>query len=242
MNASKATTRRTLALRAFPPRWRERHGDELLYVSGEMATSDHHATWGELFDIVRGGITVRFEDRPPLRIRAAYRWFEKPVPPKWHAWMRDDLRSWSFGYRRGLQGMFPVWLFFLFTVLVGASGRTQALVTFGFLLVFFVASGPFQARRVRKRMNVKLGYDIVASGPWPLPIPEVISVPVPPLPARRMPYVVYAVPLGVWSLIAGPALIAGAAISNAPNRSIGPITFLPIRTRHSRPTKSRPSP
>ena len=216
-----------LALRAFPPRWRERHGDELLHVSGELALStERDPGWGEFVDIVRGGLAVRIEDRPPLRVRAAYRWFEKPVPVRWHAWMRDDLRGRFLGYRRNLRAMLPIWLVTVFGAAIGpASGRSQALASGAILFTIFIATGPFQARRTRKRMNAKIGYDITATGTLAPPTP--IPPPVVRRPAPRMPYVPYAIPFAVWSLISGVSLVAGAAISNAPNRSIGPVTFSP---------------
>jgi hypothetical protein len=52
-------------------------------------------------------------------------------------------------------------------------------------------------------------------------------VPVLRRPNARAPYVRYATPFAVWASVAGTALIAGAAISNAPHRSIGPVTFSP---------------
>ena len=226
MKTSRADRRRALALRAFPPRWRERHGDELLHVSGELASSSHHdGGWRELVDIVRGGLAVRIEDRPPLRVRAAYRWFEKPVPARWHAWMRDDLRGRFLGYRRNLWAMLPVWVVVTFWAAIGVSGRPQLLASWGVLLAILIVSGPYKARLVRRRMNAKVGYDIVAAGP--IPPPTRMAPPVLRRPATRAPYVRYAIPFAVWSSISGVALIAGAAISNAPNRSIGPFTFSP---------------
>ncbi|MEO6629911.1 MAG: hypothetical protein ABIP03_15240, partial [Aquihabitans sp.] len=232
MSASKADRRRTLALRAFPPRWRERHGDEFLHVSGQLASSsDHHADWRELLDTVRGGLSVRIEDRPPFWVRATYHWFEKPVPAGWHAWMRDDLGSRVVGVRRNLRNLLPAGLGIVMAMIAGGGAflRTFGL-SYGLgLVAVAIVFGPIQARSTRKRLNAKVGYDIVAVGPLPPPPPPppLVSPPAPRLPAPRMPYVRYAVPLAIWSLISGVALITGAAISNAPNRTIGPVTFSP---------------
>lgn len=227
MNTSKADRRRTLALRAFPPRWCERHGDELLHVSGELASSsERDADWQEFVDIVRGGLSVRFEDRPPWRVRAAYHWFEKPVPARWHPWMRDDLRGRFLGYRRNLQAMFPLLIVLAFLATTGgASGRSQAVVSAAIVLGILIAGGPFKARQTRRRMNAKVGYDIAVGDAFPPP--TFIALPVLRRPAARLSYVRYAVPFAIWTVVSGTALIAGAASPNAPNRSVGAFTFSP---------------
>jgi hypothetical protein len=224
MNRPRSDRRRAFALRAFPRRWRERHGDELLHVAGELASAPNRdANWSEFVDIVRGGLAVRIEDRPPLRVRVAYRWAEKPVPVRWHAWMRDDLRGRFLGYRRSFRTMLPLLVFVAF-VESGTDGPSRA-ATVAIISAILVAMGPGQARRVRSRMNDKVGYDVMAAGLLPPPTP--LPTPVVRRPTPRAPYVRYATPFAVWASVAGTALIAGAAISNAPDRSIGPLTFSP---------------
>jgi hypothetical protein len=224
MNCPRSDRRRAFALRAFPPRWRERHGDEFLHVAGELASAPNRdATWSEFVDIVRGGLAVRIEDRPPLRVRVAYRWAEKAVPVRWHAWMRDDLRGRFLGYRRNFRTMLPLLVFVAF-VESGTDGPSRT-ATVAIISAILIAMGPSQARRVRRRISEKVGYDVMAAGLLPPPTP--LPTPVVRRPTPRAPYVRYAVPLAAWSSMAGIALIAGAAISNAPSRSIGPVTFSP---------------
>ena len=139
--------------------------------------------------------------------------------------MRDDLRGRFLGYRRNLTTMFPIWLIVALDAVVGGVNRALLISQVLVLFAIFIAFGRFQARRVRKRMNAKVGYDIVASDA--LAPPTFFIPPVVRRPAARMPYVRYGFPLAVWSLVSGAALVAGAAISNAPDRSVGPVTFTP---------------
>ena len=88
-----------LAALAFPLRWRREHGDELFELSAELRADGARHRLAEAADLVRGGWAVRLHGRPPVRRWLSYRMMERPLPPRWHGWMRDDLEGRLLGFR-----------------------------------------------------------------------------------------------------------------------------------------------
>jgi hypothetical protein len=98
-----------IALRAFPRRFRAERGSELLDTLEEADSLGATPGVSDLFDVVRAGWLERRRTRPPLQRVLAYRFFNKPIPQRWHPWLFDDVRGW-FLFRSGLWGLGPVWI------------------------------------------------------------------------------------------------------------------------------------
>ncbi|WP_031161688.1 hypothetical protein [Streptosporangium roseum] len=83
-----------LLMRAYPPRFREHRGQELLGILLDLAAPGQtRPTLRDSFDIVRGGLLTRFRDRPPVGQWIPYRLFGRLVPDRYRMWVRDDLYS-----------------------------------------------------------------------------------------------------------------------------------------------------
>ena len=94
--------RLSLAMHAFPRRFRAARGEEIRGVVAErVAAGDTTAySWRACADVVLSGWRERLRTRPPLGRYLWYR-FGGRLPAQWHGWMRDDLDGW-IGARWGL--------------------------------------------------------------------------------------------------------------------------------------------
>lgn len=89
-------------LRAYPPRWRRQHADEVLGVLGDLA--EPGATWVGLraaWGLLLAGWAVRWRGRPPLGAWAGYRGLGLRVPREYRAWVADDIEGRWYALRQG---------------------------------------------------------------------------------------------------------------------------------------------
>ncbi|MEE9417447.1 MAG: YtxH domain-containing protein [Acidimicrobiales bacterium] len=200
------------ALFAFPPRWREAHGAELLDVSRALAAdSSNRPPTSELMDIVRGGLAVRLRDRPSFGLRMRYRWLDQPVPTIWHDWMHDDLSSRLVGLRALLRPL-PIQLVSWALISRSSWGWPPVFALIAIFATTALLFAPYKARRLRRQISKKVGYDVMSGGGASPPKQTAEVRPVAPTP--RVPIDSYGLPIAFWALLAGVSLIAGAALPN----------------------------
>ncbi|MCL1872059.1 MAG: hypothetical protein FWF90_16825 [Promicromonosporaceae bacterium] len=85
-------------LNAYPQRWREQHGDELLGVLEEAASQESvelppRLPRTEVIALVRAGWSLRRREHPPLLPWLGYRMFRRRLPLRNWRWVVDDIRS-----------------------------------------------------------------------------------------------------------------------------------------------------
>ena len=216
------------AILAFPRRWRLAHGAEFLEVSRALAAdSTRRPLLRELANTVRGGLVVRRRDRPRLKDRTMYRISADPVPVEWYGWMRDDLQRTFLGLRTTLRVLSPnLGLFGVLSIRsTNDSWATQAAPIIWIVIVASaLALSERKARHFRTQITKKLGFDVMADD-WEVRVP--VSIPdFERWPTARTPIDSYALPIGIWSIVSGLGLVAGAALANDPT-TIGPWSYQP---------------
>jgi hypothetical protein len=178
--------------------------------------------------LVRGGWAVRLRNRPPLRAWLAYRLLERPLPLRWHGWMRDDLEGRLLGLRMVATRLLPLAL--IWAVLIGQTlrrgegiDRTLVALWISMLVALVIATlSGRPARRLRRVMWTRSGY--TADGAHylvpPPPVADDLRSPAEFLPwgAPRHALAPIAVPLGGWAVVAGLATMLGAASPAGPFR------------------------
>ncbi|GIH75121.1 hypothetical protein Plo01_15500 [Planobispora longispora] len=81
-------------MRAYPPRFREHRGEELLGTLLDIAVPGQlRPSLRDSLDIVRGGLRARLRGRPPVVQWLLYRLFGRLVSDRYRMWVRDDLRG-----------------------------------------------------------------------------------------------------------------------------------------------------
>lgn len=217
-----------LAVRAFPPRWRREYGDELLELNADLRSERTSHRLAEAAGLVRGGCAVRLRNHPPLRPWLAYRLMERPLPVRWHAWMRDDLQGRLLSWRLLAFRLFPlslVWAVFTAESMRRGDGidRTVVALWLAMLVVATIAAvAGWPARRLRRMMWTKSGYsdDGTRYLVPPPPLADDLRSPVEFLPwgAPRHALAPIALPFGAWAAVAGLASMLGAAAPAEPFR------------------------
>jgi hypothetical protein len=85
---------RLLLRLAYPPRFREFRGPELLSTLMDLATPGQSSpTLRGGLDVLRGGLMLRLRERPPIGHWLFYRWVGGQLPWKYRWWARDDIRG-----------------------------------------------------------------------------------------------------------------------------------------------------
>jgi hypothetical protein len=85
-----------LLLRAYPRRYRETRGAEVLGTLLDLAEPGQRSpSPRDSFDVVRGGVLTRLREHPPFKQWLLYRVFGKRLPAEWRAWTRDDIFGWG---------------------------------------------------------------------------------------------------------------------------------------------------
>lgn len=102
-------------IRAYPRRWRETRGEELLGVLQDLAGPDAGRLGARgAFDLVRGGWATRRCEHPPLGRWLTYRLFDRELPEH-RAWVRDDVEGALYGLRTSLPAQIPFGIFLLWS-------------------------------------------------------------------------------------------------------------------------------
>lgn len=89
--------------RAYPRRWREAHGEELLEGVVDLAGPDTRRPAARgAFALVRGGWATRWREHPPLHRWLLYRMFDSRLPAESRSWALDDIDGLTYPMRRYL--------------------------------------------------------------------------------------------------------------------------------------------
>ncbi|GAA3846985.1 hypothetical protein GCM10022226_83290 [Sphaerisporangium flaviroseum] len=77
---------------AYPPRYRQYRGDELLATLNDLAEPGQtRPALRDSLDVIRGGIILRLREHPRLGPWLRYRLLEQRLPYEYRWWARDDL-------------------------------------------------------------------------------------------------------------------------------------------------------
>lgn len=129
--------------RAFPRRWRETHGDELLAVQQDVALAAAEATGAavpnrvdadEIRALLVAGWGLRWRERPPLWRVVLYR-FGLRLPARYWWWVADDIRGVLYSVRSYVWSMGLVYC--VVAVIVGGFALFEGKPVGGYLPSFF---------------------------------------------------------------------------------------------------------
>jgi len=169
------------AAHAFPPRWRQHSGDELVATAlASLAPDVRRAPRRLLVDIVLAGWRERLRDRPPF-----YRWVPYlmgvPIHPKWQVWARDDIGGALYPQRVALRVTCVVAPPYVVVAL--ALGAHWVWLFPLMQLVGWMLTAPLYAKQTRTRAYRRNGISFPGQDPpWP-PVPT--FEPHPPLDRGR---------------------------------------------------------
>lgn len=92
-----------LWLRAYPRRWRAARASEVTEVLRDLAAPGAERVDARTaLSLVRSGWATRWRDHPPLGTYLRYRLLERPLPPRWEGWRRDEVQGALFPVRFAL--------------------------------------------------------------------------------------------------------------------------------------------
>lgn len=110
---------RLLMRLAYPPRFREFRGAELLSTLLDLAEPGQRGpTMRESFDMLRVGLMLRLREHPPPWRWLLYRVFGARLPWRYRWWARDDIRG-RFFVERYLGAIMLFWSIYLVWVTSG---------------------------------------------------------------------------------------------------------------------------
>ncbi len=116
-------------MRAYPRRWREARGPELVDVVVDLAgPGARRLDPRAAFDLVRGGWATRWREHPLPHTWLLYRMFGRRVPVAYRSWALDDIDGFWYPMRRCLGNAWPVFLIILITRPPGGFGETPVPV------------------------------------------------------------------------------------------------------------------
>jgi hypothetical protein len=127
-------------MRAYPRRWRQARGQELVDVVVDLAgPGAQRLDPRSAFDLVRGGWATRLREHPLPHTWLLYRMFDRRIPVAYRSWALDDIDGFWYPMRRfvgvtwymplmlfitrpsGEIGAIPIAVFVMFALMVGSS-------------------------------------------------------------------------------------------------------------------------
>lgn len=150
--------------RAYPRRWREARGQELVDVVVDLAgPGAQRLDARSAFDLVRGGWATRWREHPLPHTWLLYRMFDRRIPVAYRSWALDDIDGFWYPMRRilGSAWWMPPW-FLLLSQTEGFS-LIPALVIFALLVAssMFIAPGYARNQSRLKHVAPKFGEVLV---------------------------------------------------------------------------------
>jgi hypothetical protein len=100
-------------MRAYPRRWREARGQELVDVVVDLAgPGARRLDARSAFDLMRGGWATRWREHPPPHTWLLYRLFDRCIPVAYRSWALDDIDGFWYPMRRylGASWWLPLWV------------------------------------------------------------------------------------------------------------------------------------
>ncbi|MEU8380861.1 DUF5313 family protein [Streptosporangium sp. NPDC048865] len=130
---------------AYPPRFREFRGPELLGTLMDLAEPGQSSpTLRDGLDVLRGGLMLRLREHPPVWHWLPYRAFGRRLPWKYRWWARDDIQG-RFFLERHMSCAVLGWSLFLALIQSPASFWTLPMI---FSIVYLIAL-PFKSHARR---------------------------------------------------------------------------------------------
>jgi len=103
-------------MRAYPRRWREARGQELVDVVVDLAgPGARRLDPRAAFDLVRGGWATRWREHPLPHNWLLYRMVDRRIPVAYRSWALDDIDGFWYPIRRFLGSAWPVFAMVLIT-------------------------------------------------------------------------------------------------------------------------------
>jgi hypothetical protein len=122
-------------MRAYPRRWREARGQELVDVVVDLAgPGAQRLDARSAFDLVRGGWATRWREHPLPHTWLLYRMSDRRIPVAYRSWALDDINGFFYPMRRFLGRIWPFYLIVLITSPPRGSGAIPTLVMFAFMV------------------------------------------------------------------------------------------------------------
>jgi len=125
-------------MRAYPRRWRQARGQELVDVVVDLAgPGARRLDPRSAFDLVRGGWATRWREHPLPHTWLLYRMFDRRIPAAYRSWALDDIDGFWYPMRRFLGLAWPVFLIVLIMSPPRGSGEiaVKSLVMVAFMVV-----------------------------------------------------------------------------------------------------------
>jgi hypothetical protein len=143
-----------LWMRAYPCRWREARGQELVDVVVDLAgPGARRLDARSAFDLVRGGWATRWREHPPLRTWLLYRLFGRRIPVAYRSWALDDIDGFWYPLRRN----WPVYLALPPILVAGQPAGYGGMPVFVYVIWALVAVSSLflwpEANRSRDRLK-----------------------------------------------------------------------------------------
>jgi hypothetical protein len=129
-------------MRAYPRRWREARGQELVDVVVDLAgPGAQRLDPRSAFDLVRGGWATRWREHPLPHTWLLYRMVDRRMPAAYRSWALDDIDGFWYPMRRFLGNAWPVFLIGL--IMSPPRGSGEIPVTSFVMVAFMVVSSMF---------------------------------------------------------------------------------------------------
>jgi hypothetical protein len=147
-------------MRAYPRRWREGRGQELVDVVVDLAgPSARRLDPRSAFDLVRGGWATRWREHPLPHTWLLYRMLDRRIPVAYRSWALDDIDGFCYPMRRFLGVSWFLPLMVLSTSKPRGSGAIPALVMFALMVAssMFIAPGWLRSQARLKHVAPRFG-------------------------------------------------------------------------------------
>jgi hypothetical protein len=149
-------------MRAYPRRWRQARGRELVDVVVDLAgPGARRLDPRSAFDLVRGGWATRWREHPLPHTWLLYRMFDRRIPVAYRSWALDDIDGFWYPMRRFLGG---TWFLPLMVIITSwpserGSGAAPALVMFALMVAssMFISPGWYRSRARLKHVAPRFG-------------------------------------------------------------------------------------
>lgn len=189
-------------LRAYPRRWRAERAAEVTAVLADLAPPGATRLAARTAAaLVLAGWAARWREHPPPRVMLDYRLFGRRVPPRYLAWVRDDVDGPWYPLRAPLHGGWPVAAIALGAALPNGLARGSAPWWMAGIMLLWLLLGVANGARARDLVVRQQLW--VRPGDAPAPYLVVTA----PGPRRRLS--------AAAGLVAGVALAATGALAGA---------------------------
>jgi len=149
-------------MRAYPRRWRQARGRELVDVVVDLAVPGaRRLDPRSAFDLVRGGWATRLREHPLPHTWLLYRMFDRRIPVAYRSWALDDIDGFWYPMRRFLGSVWPLYLFqFIIFAPMGSGTNPIPFFVMTALVVvssMFIAPGWNRSQGRLKHVAPRLG-------------------------------------------------------------------------------------